>query len=225
MSMGRFDSLYFLSKLTRYIATPRVGKHRIFVWLDKSVLPDTTLVVFAREDDYFFGVLHSKLHEIWARRKGTQLRDAESGFRYTHTTAFETFPMPFLPSNEPSGKENPFVAEIADAARRLVNFRDAWMSPKGLGEYVSAKHLTLVNLYNALEIYRHEFKGKQRNARLWEAEVKGVTLGEIEELDTIHSELDRAVLSAYGWPRSLNDEQILVRLLKLNAERVTSYAD
>ena len=33
-------------------------------------------------------------HELWARATGTQLREVESGFRYTPTTTFETFPFP-----------------------------------------------------------------------------------------------------------------------------------
>lgn len=32
-----------LAPLSRYIATPRVARHRIFVWLDKAVLPDSRL--------------------------------------------------------------------------------------------------------------------------------------------------------------------------------------
>ncbi len=80
--------------LTRYIATPRVAKHRLFVWLDAGTLPDSRSIVFARDDDYTFGVLHSRVHELWARGTGTQLREVESGFRYTPTTCFETFPFP-----------------------------------------------------------------------------------------------------------------------------------
>ena len=45
------------------------------------------IILVAREDDYFFGVLHSPAcMNLWARRTGTQLREAESGFRYTPTT-------------------------------------------------------------------------------------------------------------------------------------------
>ena len=51
-----------LAQLSRYIATPRVSKHRLFVWLDRQVVPDNAVVVFARDDDYFFGVLHSRAH-------------------------------------------------------------------------------------------------------------------------------------------------------------------
>jgi len=54
-------------KLKRYIATPRVSKHRIFNWISNDVLPDDGVYIFARDDDYFFGILHSKLHELWAR--------------------------------------------------------------------------------------------------------------------------------------------------------------
>lgn len=44
-----------------------------------------------RDDDYFFGVLHSSIHELWARAQGTQLREVESGLRYTPSSTFDTF--------------------------------------------------------------------------------------------------------------------------------------
>jgi len=134
-----------LSKLDRYIATPRVAKHRIFVWLENDILPDAQLVVFARDDDYFFGVLHSKIHELWARRLGTQLRDAVSGFRYTSTTTFETFPFPFPPGKEP--KNDARLKAIAQSAQELVEQRDRWLNAEGLSE-AEKKKRTLTNLYN-----------------------------------------------------------------------------
>lgn len=35
----------------------------------------------------------------------------------------------------------------------------------------------------------------------------------------LHDDLDAAVFDAYGWPHDLTDEQILERLVALNAER------
>ena len=64
-----------LKPLTRYIATPHVAKHRVFIWLSISVLPDKMLIVIARSDDTTFGILHSRFHEIWALRLGTSLED------------------------------------------------------------------------------------------------------------------------------------------------------
>ncbi|MBK9712167.1 MAG: class I SAM-dependent DNA methyltransferase [Kouleothrix sp.] len=122
-----------LAGLHRYIATPAHSKHRLFVWISPAVLCNQATLVFAREDDYFFGVLHSILHELWARAKGTQLREAESGFRYTPTTTFETFPFPWPPGKE--DQADPKVQAIAEAARALVRLRDAWLAggePRGL---------------------------------------------------------------------------------------------
>jgi len=134
-----------LEGLSRFVATPGVSKHRVFVWVDSKILCNQGTLVFAREDDYFFGVLHSKVHELWARRQGTQLREAESGFRYTPTTCFETFPFPWPPGEEPS--DEPIVRAIATAAKDLVEKRDRWLNPEGTDE-AKLKKRTLTNLYN-----------------------------------------------------------------------------
>ncbi len=90
-------------------------------------------------------MLHSKVHERWARAIGKQLREAESGFRYTPSTTFETFPFPWPPRQEPV--DAPRVAAIAAAAKRLVELRDGWMNPPGASE-AELKKRTLTNLYN-----------------------------------------------------------------------------
>jgi type II restriction/modification system DNA methylase subunit YeeA len=134
-----------LAPLERYIATPRVSKHRLFVWVRREVLPDSAVVVIARDDDYCFGILHSIVHEVWSRRTGTQLREAESGFRYTPNSTFETFPFPWPPGKEP--KQDPRVNAIALATRLLVEQRDGWLNPPNASETELNKR-TLTNLYN-----------------------------------------------------------------------------
>ena len=76
---------------------------------------------------------------------GTQLREEESGFRYTPTTTFETFPLPWPPGQEPAGDSR--VEAIAQPARELVHKRDAWLNPPGATE-AQLKDRTLTNLYN-----------------------------------------------------------------------------
>jgi type II restriction/modification system DNA methylase subunit YeeA len=139
------DMRQVVSRRARYIITPRVAKHRLFSWVPATTLPDDGTYVFARDDDYFFGVLQSRLHELWARRTGTQLREAESGFRYTPTSTFETYPFPWPPRQEP--QDDPRVQAIAEAARELVAKRDAWLNPPGATE-AELKKRTLTNLYN-----------------------------------------------------------------------------
>jgi type II restriction/modification system DNA methylase subunit YeeA len=176
--------------LERFIVTTRHSKHRIFLWVSSDLLPDSALVAITRSDDYFFGVLHSRLHDVWARSQGTQLRDVKSGFRYTPNSTFDTFPFPYPPSTEPSEAESPIVRAIAYAARELVRLRDNWLNPPGASEE-DLKTRTLTNLYTA----RHEW------------------------LANAHRALDQAVFAAYGWPTNLTDQEILARLLALNHER------
>jgi type II restriction/modification system DNA methylase subunit YeeA len=135
-----------VSDISKYIATPRVSKYRIFIWVDSRTIPDDGVYIFARDDNYFFGILHSRLHELWARATGTQLREAESGFRYTPTSTFETFPFPWAPGAEPV--DDPRVGAIAQAAKELVEQRDRWLNAESLDE-AEKKKRTLTNLYNA----------------------------------------------------------------------------
>lgn len=121
-----------LAGLRRFIATPTVSKHRMFVWISGNTLPDHQLIVIAREDDFTFGVLQSRVHEAWARRTGTQLRERESGFRYTPTTTFEKFPFPRATDEQ--------RVTIEEAAQRLVELRDGWLKAR--------PDRTLTALYN-----------------------------------------------------------------------------
>jgi hypothetical protein len=86
----RPDMREALTPLRRCIITPRVSKFRLFSWLPVEILADSATFVFARDDDYFFGVLHSRLHEKWALHMGTALEDRP---RYTPTSTFD-LPLP-----------------------------------------------------------------------------------------------------------------------------------
>ena len=66
-----------LDGLSRYIATPTVAKHRLFVWCDSRICPDHQLIVMARDDDTTFGILHSRFHEVWSLRLGTMSRQGQ----------------------------------------------------------------------------------------------------------------------------------------------------
>ncbi|MBE2201042.1 MAG: class I SAM-dependent DNA methyltransferase [Anaerolinea sp.] len=220
-----------LQPLKRYIGTSMVSKHRFFQWLSPDILPANLVIVIAREDDYFLGVLHSRLHELWALRLGTSLEDRP---RYTPTTTFETFPFPWPPGQEPP-QTDPQVAAIARWAQALAQWRDAWLNPPppsaGVIDVAYHKQLqnrTLTNLYNALAYYRQTRPDRLTaaappilfNHAEWQKISRGaITRAAIQELDDIHAALDYATLDAYGWPHDLSDEELLERLLALNVER------
>ncbi len=125
-----------LEGINQYLATPTVSKHRLFVWLSNEVLPDHNLIVFARDDEYTLGVLHSRFHEVWSLAMGTQL---ETRPRYTPTTCYETFPFP-----RPTDEQREAIGTVAAELNQL---RDGWLNPDGVSA-AELRRRTLTNLYN-----------------------------------------------------------------------------
>ncbi len=82
--------------LDRFIVTPRVAKHRFFVYLSAALSPDSRLFVVARDDDTTFGILSSRIHQVWALANASMHGDGDDGGRPTYNakSCFETFPFP-----------------------------------------------------------------------------------------------------------------------------------
>ena len=134
-----------LSDKKRRIVTPEVSKYRIFSWIGTSVIPDHKIHVIASDDDYFFGILHSRVHEVWTLATCSWMGVGNDP-SYSSSRTFETFPFPWPPGKEP--QDDPRVRAIAQAARELVEQRDRGRNCDGLNE-AKKKKRTLTNLYNA----------------------------------------------------------------------------
>ena len=162
-----------LKGINRYIATPETAKHRVFIFLDREILPDNRLIVIALDDAYFLGVLSSEVHVLWALACGAQLGPTPV---YPKTTCFDPFPFPdtILEQKE----------KIRQLGERLDRHR----------KQVQAQHpeITITGMYNLLEKLRkgEDFTDKDR-------EYNNKAL--VSTLKQIHDELDNAVLEAYGW--------------------------
>jgi hypothetical protein len=133
-----------LKGLGRYIATPRVSKHRLYVWLSETVLPDCQLVAIASNQDHVLGVLHSRFHELWTLRMCTYLGVGNDP-RYTPSTTFETFPFPN--GLHPRDQASTLCEEVAAAARHLTKLRENWQGAADLSVVERAAR-TLTSLYN-----------------------------------------------------------------------------
>jgi len=184
-----------LRGLRRYIATPETAKHRFFVFLDASVLPDNMLVNIGSSDAFVLGVLSSRIHIAWALRAGGRLGVGNDP-RYNKTRCFEPFPFP--DASESQRERIRFLAEQLDADRkRCQEFHPM---------------LTLTKIYNVLvEVRAGEPLGPVSQIIHDQ--------GLVSVLREIHDDIDRVVTEAYGWPADLSDEEILFRLVDLNATR------
>ena len=167
------------------------------------------MVSIQKAVDPTFGILHSRLHEVWSLAT-CSWHGVGNDPTYNAHSCFETFPFPEGALTDP--KPDASFPAIAEAARRLNELRENWLNPPAWvdrvpevvpgyperiipkPEYAAAiKRRTLTNLYN------------QRPA--W--------------LDQAHKELDKTVAQAYGWSDyadTLPDEEILRRLMALNLE-------
>ena len=196
--------------LPRYIATPCVAKHRVFVWLDWRICPDHALISIARDDDTTFGILHSRFHEAWSLRLGTSLEDRP---RYTPTTTFETFPFPLgLTPNVPASDyaADSRAVAIALEAQRLVELRDRWLNPPEWVEWVDEP----VSGYPKRPVPRDEDAAKALKKRT----LTNLYNARPQWLADVHATLDAAVAAAYGWPADISDDDALQELLSLNSE-------
>ncbi len=100
--------------LSRFAVASRVGKRLLLIWAEPDWRPSDACNCFAFEDDYFFGICQSSLHELWARANSSTLG---TGLRYTPGTAFDTFPFP--------SADTDIKDRIAAAARAVVEQRRA----------------------------------------------------------------------------------------------------
>lgn len=189
-----------LAPLKRYIATIETSKHRCFQFLDAEILPDNMLVVIASDDAFHLAVLSSRVHLVWALASGGWLGVGNDP-RYSKSRCFDPYP---FPTPSPALRAGLAAAgEELDALRKAVQAENP--------------DITITGLYNVLEKLR---AGAALVARDDDVKRRGLVL----VLKELHETIDRLTLDAYGWPQGLSDDQILERLVALNAERAREEA-
>ncbi len=171
------------------------AKHRVFVFLDQSILPDNKLVNIALGYAYFLGVLSSRVYVIWAMTAGSWLGVGNDSV-YVKTTCFEKFPFPISTLEQQSTIRE--LGENIDAHRKRQQALHA--------------DLTLTDTYNVLEKLRAGVALIDKDKRIND-------MGLVSTLLELHTRLDAAVLDAYGWPHNILESVLLERLVALNAQR------
>ena len=76
----------------RYICGSRTQRWPfVFCFMASSVLPGDKMQIFAFDDDYSFGILHSVPHVLWYEAKAARLKNEED-YNYSSESVFDTFP-------------------------------------------------------------------------------------------------------------------------------------
>ncbi|WP_376690267.1 class I SAM-dependent DNA methyltransferase [Wenzhouxiangella sp. EGI_FJ10409] len=204
-----------------YVATTYVSKHRFFVRLKKSVLPDDGLVGVALHHLWQLGTLSSRLHVLWSLRAGGRLGVGNDPMY--NSKCFGTFPFPV--PDEATANHITTLAKQLDTHRKRQQ-----------GQHPG---LTMTGMYNVLEKLRREEPLTHKDKEIHEQ-------GLVSVLRELHDDLDRAVFHAYGWddlaeklvgrpgattpwPEKPEDqleaeEELLQRLVDLNHQRAAEEA-
>jgi SAM-dependent methyltransferase len=194
----RRDLRPVLVDLRRFIVTVETTKHRVFQFLDQSVLPDNMLIAIGLDDASYLAVLSSKHHGLWSAHAGGTLEDRP---RYNKSLCFDPFPFP-----TPTEAQTTTLLSLGEQLDAHRKDRLA-ANPK----------LTLTGLYNVLEKVRAGTKIEGKDKEVYDQGLVGI-------LRDLHDRIDVAVAEAYGWPVDLSDDDILHRLVYLNRERAAEEA-
>ncbi len=120
-----------VASLPRFALAGITGKRWLTVWGEPGWRPSITIVAFATADDMDFGVIASKVHEVWARATGSTFK---GDMRYTPTSCFATFPWPEINADH--------HATIGASTRAVVGLRESACRSRGIGPRA---------LYNAMD--------------------------------------------------------------------------
>lgn len=191
----RLEMRAALEALGRFAATTRTAKHRVFQFVDVGLIPESKVVAIASDDAYVLGVLSSRIHVSWSLRAGGWLGVGNDP-TYNHSDCFDPFPFPDAAETQKAAIRA--LAEELDDLRKRVLKEHAF--------------LTMTKLYNVRDKLLKGEPLDESDRAIHEA-------GSVGVIHELHQRIDRAVADAYGWPADLSDEDILTRLVALNAER------
>jgi len=198
------------------LANSQISSHLAFVFVPATWTFSHGVNVFRFEQRAPFTVLQSRVHEVWARFFASSLEDR---LRYTPSDCFETFPFPEGFEADP---------RLEAEGKTYYDFRAAMMvrNNEGLTK-------TYNRFHDPLEASPDILKLRELHAAMDRAVLDAYGWTDIPTaceflLDYEEEDEDDADPTAtprrrkkpwrYRWPDAVRDE-VLARLLKLNAER------
>lgn len=230
-----------LSGMKRFIGLPETAKHREFQFIETHNLPEHRIVCIVCDDAFILAVLSSKCHRVWSLAAGGTLEDRPV---YNKSRCFDPFPDP----PESLKADIRAVAEELDAFRKQRQAEHPKLTLTQMYNVLEKlKAMEAADRASSVVPGRSAAEGKGIHSG---ASVSGspplavgspgmtrggtVALTPDEErikdegliliLKELHERLDALVFQAYGWPADLTDEEILERLVALNAERAKEEA-
>jgi hypothetical protein len=179
--------------LCKEYLTAQTAKYRVSIILIYDVITDNKLIAIALEDAYFLGTLSSKIHVICALAGGGRLENRPV---YVKTTCFDPF---LFPDATPEQKQ-----KIRELGGKLDAHRKQSQNQH--------PEITITGIYNLLEKL-------PAGQPFTDSDKAYNDKALFSMLKQIYDELYAGIYAAYDWEKTLTDEEILSKLVALNAER------
>lgn len=212
-----------VSQLSQCLAACRVGSHISFSFQEPNQVFADSTNCFALEDWQSFGVLQSRIHEVWARFLGSSMKD---DLRYNPSDCFETFPFPHH-HHESSA--------LGNTAREYYEFRSRNMlaADEGLTTTYNRFHDPHEQSEGILELRRLHglMDGAVLRAYGWDDLAESARCEFLLDYEEEEDDADAGPPAAGArkkskkkkpwrlrWPDEFRDE-VLARLLELNEQR------
>ena len=183
-----------------FIATAETAKHRWFTFVKNEIIPDQKIRVVASDQFWLLAVMSSRFHTTWSFAIGGRVGKGNDPV-YNNTTCFEPFPFPQTTDKNKTS--------LSSAAYALEHHRKTALE--------NNNELSYTEIYNVLEKLKI---GTALTPKDEDVKDRGLVL----ILKELHEQIDRLTAEAYGWPVDLSDDEILARLVSLNAERAREEA-
>ncbi|MFT0214038.1 type IIL restriction-modification enzyme MmeI, partial [Pseudomonas sp. F1_0610] len=107
---------------SNYIVIPKISPAEIdyfpVSYFDKSILSSDLLNVVSSSDIFYFGVLSSRIHMVWAAAVSGRFGN---GIRYSTKICYNTFPLPSKISNDLKDKIRTLSLEIIEEREQYAN--------------------------------------------------------------------------------------------------------
>jgi len=158
----------------RVLAIPCISNTLAFASLQPSVVFSHKLIVFPLQEASSLALMQSRIHEFWARSFASSMKD---DLNYSPSDCFDTFPFP---------------AALLETAANDPAHKPTRQSLEAIGEHYH-------QFRSELMIRNNEGLTSTCNRFHDPAETSPGLL----ELRDLHTEMDQAVLKAYGWSDAL----------------------
>ncbi len=201
-----------MAELDRVLATSSVSKHRAFAFIPSGVVLSHNVTVITIDSYSAFGVLQSRVHELWSSFFSSSLEDR---LGYRPSDCFETFPFPTGWTSDPT---------LETVGTAYYEYRAALMVRNEKG---------LTKTYNRFHDPYERDAGMEQLREL-HAEMDRAVLAAYgwDDIPTecdflLDYEIDEEEWGnkrkpyRYRWPNDVRDE-VLARLITLNGERAAA---